>query len=321
MPLSTDAHAEAATDIDENDRAGKPDQRRSDEPRIHLPRRRHISPWASRRLLLGSVIVAVLLVPLWLDPTTLREIKGSTRSPLPPDDSASQRPNPSSIAATPAPSGPPRVVFARDRFERQSEHGWGAADFGGTYEQVAQGFSALEVAAGMGLVRVGRDGHGVAMLSSAAATDVEAAVTVTLDTRPVGHTAAGVALRVDEDSLYMAALQLDAGRPFVVIQRWSGVDVTSIAGPIAVPGITNSLAPIRLRAEAFGSDPTTIRVKAWPAGEAEPDEWLASVIDWTGRLQRSGAVGMSWLAATLADGGADLRFDNFQAITSDGETR
>ena len=45
---------------------------------IRLPRRRHLSPWASRRVLLASVVGLLLLIPLWLDPATLGELRSVT---------------------------------------------------------------------------------------------------------------------------------------------------------------------------------------------------------------------------------------------------
>lgn len=47
---------------------------------MRLPRGRNASPW-SRRLLIVSLVAAVILVPIWLDPTTLRELFGGGSQP------------------------------------------------------------------------------------------------------------------------------------------------------------------------------------------------------------------------------------------------
>ena len=62
--------------------------------RLRLPRNRKSSPW-TRRLLVISVIVVVLLTPLWLDPWTLHELFGGDFGPAAtPLHSASARPSP-----------------------------------------------------------------------------------------------------------------------------------------------------------------------------------------------------------------------------------
>lgn len=52
---------------------------------VHLPRRRHDSPWSSRAVFLIAVVAALALAPLWLNPGPLE---------LPPD-----------VSATPSPAG------------------------------------------------------------------------------------------------------------------------------------------------------------------------------------------------------------------------
>ena len=50
-----------------------------------------------------------------------------------------------------------------------------------------------------------------------------------------------------------------------------------------------------------GSDPTTIRARAWPIGQAEPAGWQVTVVDWSGALQGAGAVGLGWRLDATAD--------------------
>jgi hypothetical protein len=313
--LSTDDGNEASPDIDRKPDTTDPEH----EPHIHLPRRRHVSPWASRRLLLGSLVVAVLLVPLWLDPATLREIRGTTRSPIPTEFAPPGRP-PASVAITPLTSAAPRVVLVEDHFERRTDHGWGANQ-GGAYSISARNFSSLATETGRGIVRVGTDGMGVAVLEPSLAAETQAVVTVEIDTAQAGVASAGIALRARDDSMYRAALQIGDGKASVLIERWSNFEVHVLAGPIELHGITDPSNYVSLRAEATGSDPTTIRVRAWPAGAPEPADWHATVIDWTGRLQGAGSVGLSWQVESLAQGGADIRFDDLIATTADGVDR
>lgn len=52
-------------------------------PRMHLPARRRASPW-SRRVVLVVLAALVLSVPLWIDPMTLRELRGEAPTPAAP---------------------------------------------------------------------------------------------------------------------------------------------------------------------------------------------------------------------------------------------
>lgn len=64
-------------------------------------------------------------------------------------------------------------------------------------------------------------------------------------------------------------------------------------GPTLDPG-----EPIEVRARASGTSPTTLEVKVWRPGEAEPDAWHGSVTDDTPALQVPGGIS---LGAELSD--------------------
>ena len=49
---------------------------------------------------------------------------------------------------------------------------------------------------------------------------------------------------------------------------------------------------LQIRAQAFGSSPTTVRVKVWKDGTAEPTAWTNTVTDSTAGLQGAGGVGV-----------------------------
>jgi hypothetical protein len=71
------------------------------------------------------------------------------------------------------------------------------------------------------------------------------------------------------------------------------VDLTLLGSEVGVPGLTHAPnVPIRLRGEVAGSNPTTIRLKAWPDGQAEPPAWQYTTTDSEPALQGPGSVGV-----------------------------
>jgi hypothetical protein len=82
-----------------------------------------------------------------------------------------------------------------------------------------------------------------------------------------------------------------------------------------VSGLTHTPGtPLRIRATFTGTSPTTIRVKVWEAGEAEPSAFALSVTDNTASLQEPGAVGVS--SANLESGvlSVAVNFDDLRAV-------
>jgi hypothetical protein len=73
-----------------------------------------------------------------------------------------------------------------------------------------------------------------------------------------------------------------------------GSTETSLTPSVAIPGGNYTVNQrLRIRIQAFGATPTTIRAKVWPATATEPAAWLASVTDSTAGLQVAGSVGLA----------------------------
>jgi hypothetical protein len=303
-----DEPIEATSDGHLDEKNGAPRQ----VEHIHLPRRRHFSPWGSRRLLLASVVIALLALPLWLDPFTLRELRSET-------------PRPTTVAeATPRPTRPrprntpqPQVTskeFARDAFQRVNDNGWGRG-----YSTVVNSFANLDVNGTAGVVQLGREGSGWAYTGDPH-RDVEVSATVGFS-RIGGTVSAGPALRVTDDGLYRARLVSSATGTYLVIEHVSAVvdeAATVVGGPVALRDITLEAGEAYvIKALAAGSDPVTISAKAWPANESEPEDWQVQAVDWTGSLQHEGQIGVSWQAQSVPEGGVNIFFDALVATTTD----
>jgi hypothetical protein len=276
---------------------------------VRLPSTRRTSPW-SRRLLLIVIVAVALAMPIWLDPVTLDQFRGATPYRVP-----------TSLSET-----PPVAVFspgadrlfevattvARDRFERDERSGWGRADIGGAY----RAFGAATVVAtesGAGVGRIDPTAPGGAALSSVSAHDVEIVFEVTGDALAEEGTYVAAVLRLLSEGMgYRPTLVINAdGVPAATVRAVVHGDELSLVPPVAL-GPATAANGLRVRAQAIGSDPTTIRLRAWPQDEPEPLVWHVSVIDWTGNLQHAGAIGLEWGGETRAST-ATLRFDDLVA--------
>ena len=87
-----------------------------------------------------------------------------------------------------------------------------------------------------------------------------------------------------------------------------------MAGLTYTPG--NS---IWLRAQFSGSSPTTIRMRAWADGSAEPGTWQYTATNSAAALQSAGALGLrGYLAGATSNAPVILTFDDFRATSIGG---
>jgi hypothetical protein len=282
---------------------------------VRLPRGRHLSVWSSRRLLLASLAGLVLLVPLWLDPYVLGQVRVTPSAPGSPSGYPQ---SPAAVGATP----PPGAVFVRDDFQRDLAIGWGAADLGGDYSRSSRGFGALDVESGMARVRSGTSGSGWAWLSARLVRDVDVTVLVAATGEAAGSVSAGPVVRAGENGMYSVRLERVAGTAGLIVERIQPDEDADarLLGPIPVTEQAIAVGvPVKLRVEAIGSDPTTIRARAWPADQLEPTDWAVQLVDWSGPLQHAGGIGLSWGVSGLSDGGLDITFDDLLGLAIEPE--
>jgi hypothetical protein len=212
-------------------------------------------------------------------------------------------------------------VFAQDSFDRQLANGWGSAEIGGTYSSASRGFDAFSVDSGSALVRAGVDGSGWAWLGTESMRDVDVTVELTVPEPASGTVSAGPIVRVNDDGMYSVRLVSSgetAGLVVDLIEAGSDTD-TRLLGPVALPVDLAEGGPVMVRVQAAGSDPTSLRARAWPAGDPEPTRWHVQLVDWAGRLQHAAGVGLSWAVTRAPAGGIDIEFDDLLALAIDPE--
>ena len=173
---------------------------------------------------------------------------------------------------------PAFITYAADAFGRTVSNGWGSADTGGAY--TLQGTSSnFSVGSGVGsIVEPTSAQTRSALLNSPSAQDVD--ISFRVRANKVAANGAyfiyAVARRNSAtNSEYRPRLLLNANG---TISAHASVLANGTESPlgaaVVIPGLTQSANGwIRFRAQVTGSGPTTIRVKAWADGQAEPAAW------------------------------------------------
>ena len=78
-------------------------------------------------------------------------------------------------------------------------------------------------------------------------------------------------------------------------------------------GLTHTAgAFIRLRAQVSGTNPTTIRIRAWADGTTEPTTWQYTATNSVAALQAAGGVGLqAYLSSATTNAPVLVTFDDF----------
>ncbi len=293
---------------------------RGSRHRAHVARSVKKLPWSDKTVVLVGLVLVVIFAPAWVDPPTFGGLEE-------PDGPASSLPLLAPVAR-PLPSfgppiaGGPVVVIARDTLDRTVVEGWGRAELGGPYATVGLR-PDFAVEPGSGLLRLpAADVRRAAYLPEVSGRDVDFTVSAELDRLPqtgslflyalVRRTQTGFAYQPKIIVTQTGAVFAHAG-----VLRADGEQ--SMGSPVLVPGLEYEPGrAINLRATATGSDPTSVRVRTWLDGEPEPEHWHFSAVDWTGRLQDTGSVGVAaYLGSRVMNAPAVLRVRDILATTTD----
>ncbi len=230
------------------------------------------------------------------------------------DDGAASAPLTRSVTV----AGPAVVQLASDTFSRTLTSGWGSADSGGSWSVNGSASNAF-VGSGFGSLRMPSAGSGPSVyLAGLSSNDTDLVTSFSLDKLPVGGTAGVdqgiVARRIAGSGDYRARVRvLPTGvvRLGLVVVAGNGAQ-TNLVGESPVAGLTYSAGEVlKVRVQATGTSPTTVRAKLWRAGAAEPGAWMASATDNVAGLQNAGTAGVhSFLSGATTNAPVVAQFDN-----------
>jgi PKD repeat protein len=215
---------------------------------------------------------------------------------------------------------PVTTDFVRDAFNRTVSNGLGTADVGGAWS--TSGTAAnFAVSGGTGAITLPSAGQTRwAWLGATTRTDTDLRLTVSLDKVPTGN---GVYLdvigrRVSTNNEYRSRIAMGSdGRIWVQLSALQGTGT-----PVALaPGVTlpasitfSAGSQVNIRMQVTGTNPTTLRLKVWPATAAEPSAWQTTATDTYAALQSAGAVGLtSYLSGSVTNAPVVVRMSALSA--------
>jgi len=212
---------------------------------------------------------------------------------------------------------PAITTYASDTFGRTVSNGWGSASTGGSYSLEGTS-SSFSVGGGVGSLVLPTSGaNRAALLNAVSAQDVDLRFRVRSDKLAVGGAQYVYAVaRRNGGNAYRPKIILNTNGTVAV---HAGVVVnnseSSVAPAVTVPGLTHTPNGfIWVRAQLSGSSPTTIRVKAWADGQAEPGTWHFTATNSTAAVQTAGGVGLrAYISSTNVP--ITFAFDDF-SVTS-----
>lgn len=219
-------------------------------------------------------------------------------------------------------------VYASDTFSRQVTDGWGSADVGGGWALEAPSRPAVDFDVNGSAGTINMSATAVfrsAYLSAVSAQDVDLRVRVAADKVAAGsfQYVYVVARRVSAGVQYLGRLHFDPSGA-VLLQAARSTNDTTITtlGAEVNTGLRQAANGfIWVRMQALGANPTTINLKAWNDGQAEPGAWQVSVADSTAALQAPGIVGLrTYLSSGVTNAPVLFRFDDFQALAPGAAT-
>ncbi|CAN5139058.1 hypothetical protein BH09ACT10_BH09ACT10_02170 [soil metagenome] len=223
------------------------------------------------------------------------------------------------VTATDPPPVP--LDFIVDTFTRTTSNGWGSADTGGAWTTAGGVVGNYAVSAGAGAITLPAAGQTRSVyLGATTRTDTDMRVTLSLDKVPTGSGAYldVIGRRISTNNEYRARLVMaSTGRITAQLTALRGTS-SAVALALAVtlpPTITyGPNTQLHVRMQVTGTNPTTVRLKVWPATDAEPAAWQTTATDTTPALQAPGAIGLtSYLSGSVTNGPIVLRLDNVTA--------
>jgi hypothetical protein len=240
------------------------------------------------------------------------EFTGAPPAPTP-TPAPTQTPPPAPTQ-TPPPSGD---VHAHDTFSRYVSDGWGAPYIGGSYSYGggSNAYLAFDVNGSTGTILLSANSGREAVLQNVNIINTDLTFRVQTDkiSERGSQEAVWIARYQNSNTMYRGRIRFFGnGEVFVQAVRGVSGSWANLGSNTQVEGLTHSPnGYVWVRAQLTGTNPTTIRIKAWADGQSEPANWHYTVTDSWEALQTSGAVGLRAWLGSATNGPVRFTFDDF----------
>lgn len=229
--------------------------------------------------------------------------------------SAPPPPTPSPVPPTPQP--PSGSIHAHDTFSRNVSNGWGQPYIGGPYSYGggSNPNQAFSINGSVGTILLSANNGREAVLQNV--NIINSDITFRVQTDKISERGSQEALFIaryqNSNTMYRGRIRM-FGNGEVFVQAVRGVNGSwaNLGSNTKVEGLTHTPNTFFwVRAQVTGTNPTTIRIKAWPNGQNEPSGWNYTVTDSWAALQTSGAVGLRAWLGSATNGPVRFIFDDF----------
>ncbi|WP_051468096.1 LamG-like jellyroll fold domain-containing protein [Actinomadura oligospora] len=202
-----------------------------------------------------------------------------------------------------------------DGFARTVASGWGSTTPGGAWTVYGGTFSTSGGVGWIKMTKTGALGGAGLKAVSSASNDLTFQVSSDRDPSGAGVAAYGTPRTIAATGEYRARVRMAAGKVYLRLSRTNAAGAeTAIGSEKAVAGIAfKAWTRLRVRVQAVGTAPTTLRAKVWVAGQSEPAAWTLSMTDTTAALQRAGGVGVRAYTAKNTAVPVRLSLDDLRA--------
>ncbi len=204
------------------------------------------------------------------------------------------------------------TTLAQDTFQRTVSGGWGSAQTGGAWTGSGSA-TQYAVSGGTGNIADAAGTTATELLKSVSTSRSDTTVTITTDIAPTGG---GVFISAIGRQVGSVAYE---GRAWIsasgavqvqLLQSGTTIQAAVVSGVAYSPGMQ-----LNLRVQVFGTSPTTIQAKLWPATQAQPANWQVSTTDSTAALQAAGNVGLkAYLSGTASPSPVTMKFADYGVV-------
>ncbi|MDM7830681.1 PKD domain-containing protein, partial [Cellulomonas edaphi] len=207
---------------------------------------------------------------------------------------------------------PQYQTIAADTFSASRTNGWGAAQTGGTWTHAGlignystSGGTARQLVSTAGSTRTSE-------LHDVSSTDSDLRVTVAVDKAQSGSgTQLNFWARKVGNYTYGARIKLTADGKATLLAQENSTTIASAAIGTYTPG-----TKLNVRVQATGTNPTTVRAKAWAAGTTEPSAWQVSQTSSAVGAQSAGSIGLSaYVASNVTAAPVTVSYSNLSVVS------
>ncbi|WP_284549728.1 PKD domain-containing protein [Aestuariimicrobium sp. T2.26MG-19.2B] len=209
-------------------------------------------------------------------------------------------------------TAPAVTTLASDAFGRTVTGGWGSADVGGPWT-LSGGSAAFSVSSGTGVITLAPSQNRVALVNSVSTTATLSQVDLVADPSTTGGANPHVTVigRQVGSSYYGGRVRFEATG---ALRLYALRDETALGSSYLLPNVTYQAGDVvHVKVEVSGTNPTTVKVKAWLNAGTEPTAWQITSTDSTSTMQVAGSVGVkATVGSTSTNPSTRFIFDNYK---------